>query len=76
MEKYSTYHIRTDGFDKILTGMVHMIQTIPIGIKCRVVLDYDPALPKVTIETFTDKSDMERVQEKASQWSLHNPMQQ
>lgn len=41
--------------------------TVPIGTKCQIILDYDPALPKVTIETFIDKSDVERVQEKYSQ---------
>jgi len=30
----------------------------------------DPALSKATIETFIDKSDVERVQEKSSQWNL------
>lgn len=67
MEKYSEYHIRTDGFEKILIGMLHIIKTVPLGTKCRIILDYDPTLPKVTIETFTDKSDMEQVQEIASQ---------
>ena len=74
MEKYSTYHIETDGFEKVLVGMLHMIQQVPLGTKCRIVLDYDPALPKATIETFIDKSDVERVQEKSSQWNLSDPM--
>lgn len=67
MEKYSEYNIRTDGFEKVLIGMLHMVQTVPLGTKCRIILDYDPALPKTTIETFIDKSDMERVQEKHPQ---------
>lgn len=75
-EKYSTYHIKTDIFEKVLIGMLHMIQTVPPDTKCRIVLDYDPALPKVTIETFIDKSDVERVQERFSRWSLHNPIPQ
>ncbi|MCI8483466.1 MAG: hypothetical protein HFH41_03890 [Lachnospiraceae bacterium] len=57
MEKYSAYHIETDGFEKVLIGMLHMIQIVPIGTKCRIVLDYDPALPKTMIETFIDKLD-------------------
>ncbi len=76
MDKYSTYHIKTDGFEKILIGILHMVQTVPIGTKCRIVLDYDPALPKATIETFIDKSDVERVQEKSSQWDLCDPTPQ
>ncbi len=39
MEKYSTCHIETDGFEKVLAGMLHMIQTVPLGIKCRIILD-------------------------------------
>lgn len=70
MEKYSTYHIKTDGFEKILIGMLHMIRTVPLGTKSRIILDYDPAKRKVTVETFIDKSDMERFQEKPSQWNL------
>ncbi len=57
MEKYSSYQIKTDGFEKVLVGMLHMIQTVPLGIKCRIVLDYDPASSKTTIETFIDKSE-------------------
>lgn len=76
MEKYSTYHIETKGFEKVLIGMLHMIQTVPLGTKCRVILDYDPTLPKATIETFIDKSDREQVQEKASQWNLYDPISQ
>lgn len=60
MEKYSEYHIDKDGFEKTMIGMLHMIQTVPIGKKCRIILDYDPALPKASIETFIDKSDVER----------------
>lgn len=45
-----------------------MIQTVPLGKKCRIILDYDPALQKTTIETFIDKSDMETVQEIPNQW--------
>lgn len=74
MKKYSTYHIQTDGFEKILIGMLHMIQTVPIGTKCRIILDYDPALPKASIETFIDTSDMERVQEKPFRLVPGNPM--
>ena len=76
MEKYSTYHIETDGFEKVLVGMLHMIQQVPLGTKCRIVLDYDPALPKATIETFIDKSDVERVREKPHQWVPYDSMQQ
>lgn len=63
MEKYYVYHIQTDGFQKVLAGMVRMAQTVPLDKKCRAVIDYDPALPKVTIETFIDKSDEEQAQE-------------
>lgn len=66
MDKYSTYQIETESFEKILVGVFHMIQTVPLGSKCRVVLDYDPALQKTTIETFIDKSDMEKFQGKSS----------
>lgn len=59
MKKYSAYHIQTEGFQKVLTGMMHMVQTVPLNKKCRVVIDYDPELPKATIETFIDKSDEE-----------------
>ena len=76
MEKYSTYHIKTEGFEQVLIGMAHMLQTVTIGTKCRVILDYDPALPKATIETFIDKSDIEKVQEKPFQWTLYDPKQQ
>lgn len=76
MDKYSTYHIETDGFEKVLIGILHMVQTVPIGTKCRIVLDYDPAQPKAMIETFIDKSDVERVQEKSSQWDLYDPTPQ
>lgn len=72
-EKYSAYHIDTDGFEKVLIGMFHMIQTVPLGKKCRVVLEYDPALPKATIETFIDKSGVGQVQEKPSQWVPYSP---
>ncbi len=41
-----------------------MIQTVPLGTKCRVVLNYDPALQKVTIDTFIDKSGTDGVQER------------
>ena len=64
MEKYSSYHIQTDGFQQVLVGMAHMVRTVPLDRKCRVIIDYDPALPKVSIETFTDKSDETQVQEK------------
>lgn len=76
MEKYSTYHIETEGFEKVLIGILHMIQTVPLHTKCRVILDYDPTLSKATIETFTDKSDREQVQEKASQWNLYDLISQ
>jgi len=68
MEKYSTYHIETDGFEKVLVGMFHIIQTVTVGTKCRVIVDYDPASAKTTIETFIDKSDAGQVQEKPRQW--------
>lgn len=68
MEKHLTYHIQTDGFEEALIGIFHMIQTVPLGRKCRVVLEYDPALPKVSIETFTDKSDEGQAQGKPFQW--------
>lgn len=74
MEKRSTYHIETNGFEKVLLGAFHMIQTVPLGSKCRVVLDYDPALPKVKIETFIDRSDTAGVQEKHSQWVPYDSM--
>lgn len=64
MEKYSSYHIQTDGFRQILVGVAHMLRTIPLDRKCRVVIDYDPALPKTSIDTFTDKSDKVQVQGK------------
>ena len=70
LEKYSVYHIDKEGFEQTLIGMLHMIQTVPLGTKCRIILDYDPALSKATIETFIDKSDVGRVQEKSSQWNL------
>ncbi len=73
MEKYSIYHIRKENFEHVLVGMFHMIQTVQIGKKCRIILDYDPALSKVSIQTFMNKSDMEQVQEKGSQWSLYTP---
>lgn len=73
MDKYSIYHIDTDGFEKVLIGMLHMIQTVPIGTKCRTIMDYDPASSKVAIETFIDKSDMESVQEKPARWNLSDP---
>jgi hypothetical protein len=73
MEKYSSYHIQTDGFEKVLTGLFHMVQIVPLDRKCRVILDYDPALPKVSIETFTDNSDKGQVQEKPFQWVLYDP---
>lgn len=57
MEKHSVYHIQTEGFQKVLIGMAHIIQTVPLDKKCRVAIDYDPTLPKATIETFIDKSD-------------------
>lgn len=57
MEKYSIYNIQTDGFQQVLVGAVHMAQTVLLDRKCRVVIDYDPASSKVSIETFTDKSD-------------------
>ena len=41
-----------------------MLRTIPLDRKCRVVIDYDPALPKTSIDTFTDKSDKVQVQGK------------
>lgn len=65
--KYSTYHIQTDGFEKILVGMAHIIQTVPIGKKCQIIIDYNPASSKVKIETFIDRSDVGQVQEIPSQ---------
>ena len=53
-----------------------MVQTVPIGTKCRIVLDYDPAQPKAMIETFIDKSDVERVREKPPRWVPYDSMQQ
>ncbi|RKI22039.1 hypothetical protein D7V82_20750 [bacterium 1xD8-6] len=76
MEKYSTYHINTEGFEKVLLGMFHMVQTVPIGTKCRVILDYDPALEKTTIETFIDKSDGKPVQGKPLRWVPYDSTQQ
>ncbi|MFG6364834.1 hypothetical protein [Schaedlerella sp.] len=76
LEKYSTYNIKTDGFEQVLVGAFHMIQTVTLGTKCRIVLDYDPALLNVTIETFIDKSDVERVREKPHQWVPYDSMQQ
>lgn len=73
MKKLSVYHIQTDGFEKVLAGMFHMIQTVPLGRKCRVVIDYDPALPKACIETFIDKSDEKPAQEKPHQWVPYDP---
>lgn len=67
MEEYSTYHIRTDGFEKVLIGMLRMIQIVPVGKKCQIIINYDPALPKVEIETFIDKSGKEQVREIAPQ---------
>lgn len=64
MKKNSSYHIQTDGFQQVLVGMV---RAVPLDMKCRVIIDYDPALPKVSIETFTDKSrvaDLEKSQVK------------
>lgn len=68
MEKYSSYHIQTNGFQQALIGLFHMIQAVPLDRKCRVIVDYDPTLPKVSIETFTDRPDMGQVQEKPFQW--------
>ncbi len=76
MEKYSEYHIETDGFEKVLIGIFHMVQTVPIGKKCRVILNYDPTLPKAKIETFIDKSDAEQVQEKPFQWCPYDSTQE
>ncbi len=73
MEKYSGYHIQTGDFEKVLIGLFHMIQLVPLGRKCRVVLEYDPALPKVSIETFTDKSDEGQAQEKLFRWVPYDP---
>lgn len=42
----------------------NIVRTVPLDRKCRVIIDYDPALPKVSIETLTDKSDKVQVQEK------------
>lgn len=67
MKKYSSYHIQTDGFQQVLVGMAHMVRTVPLDRKCRVIIDFDPALPKVSIETFIDKSDKAQVQEKLPQ---------
>ncbi len=74
MEKHSTHHVETKGFEKVLMGAFHMIQTVPLGTKCRVILDYDPALQKVKIETFIDKSDKAGAQERAPQWVPYDPM--
>lgn len=76
MEKYSSYNIQTDGFQQVLVGLFHMVQTILLDRKCRVVVDYDPALPKVSIETFTDKSGGTQVQEKPFQWIPYDSMPQ
>lgn len=76
LEEYSTYSIETEGFEKVLIGAFHMVQTVPIGTKCRIILDYDPALPKATIKTFIDKSDVKRVQERSSQWVPYDSMPQ
>ncbi len=73
MDKYSAYHIQTDGFQQVLVGLFHMIQTVPLDRKCRVIIDYDPALPKVGIETFTDTLDKVQVQGKPFQWNLYDP---
>lgn len=67
MKKHSIYHIETEGFERIVIGLLHMIQTVPLGTKCQIVLHYDPAQEKVAIETFTDKSDVKQVQEKPLQ---------
>lgn len=72
MDKYSAYHIQIDGFQQVLVGLFHMIQTVPLDRKCRVIIDYDPALPKVGTETFIDTSDKAQVQGKPFQWNLYS----
>ena len=56
-EKHSAYYIETEGLEKVLIGAFHMIQTVPLGKKCRIVLEYDPAFSKASIETFTSIMD-------------------
>lgn len=75
-EKHSVYHIETEGLEKVLIGAFHMIQTVPLGKKCRIVLEYDPASPKASIETFIDKSDDGQAQEKSFQWVPYDPTSQ
>ncbi len=72
-EKHSVYQIETDGFEKTLLGMFHMVQTVPLGRKCRIVLEYDPVLQKTTIETFIDKSNAGQAQEETLQWVSYEP---
>lgn len=68
MEKYASYGIQTDGLEKVLTGMFHMIQMVQLGRKCRVILEYDPAEPKASIETFIYVSCKGQDQEKPFRW--------
>lgn len=75
-EKHSAYHIETEGLEKVLIGAFHMIQTVPLGKKCRIVLEYDPASPKASIKTFIDKSDDGQTQKKLFQWVPYDPKSQ
>lgn len=70
MKKYSSYHIQTGGFQQVLVGMAHMVRAVPLDMKCRVIIDYDPALPKVSIETFTDKSRVADLEKSQGQQSI------
>ena len=55
-----TQAIETEGLEKVLIGAFHIIQKVPLRKKCRIVLEYDPAFSKASIETFT--SIMEGIQ--------------
>ena len=53
MELFSTYTIKTEGFQEVSYGITHLLRTVPLDKKCRVILEYDPNNINAEVKTST-----------------------
>lgn len=73
MIKFRSTQMKTFGFEEVITGLQILSEMVPLGRKCRAILEYDPATEDVKIETFIDKSDGRRAQERFLQEIRSDP---
>lgn len=57
MNLYSTYTIKTEGFQQVSYGINHLLKTVPLDKKCRVIMEYDPDSINAEVKTFTYSED-------------------